>query len=92
MKQLVELESFIDPVIEELEQRIDNAINVASPEDVGSAAHILLDECFYFLLADAVGEIAASILKRCTPRTAHLAHCRVKPVRGELRPPSRWRP
>jgi len=50
MKQLVDLESFIDPVIEQLKQRIDNAINIANLDGIGRVAHISLDECFYFLL------------------------------------------
>jgi hypothetical protein len=60
MKQLVKLESFVDPVIEQLEQRLDKAIYVASSGPFGSVAHISLDECIYFLLADTVGEIGVS--------------------------------
>ena len=92
MKQLVGLESFIDPIIEQLKQRIDNAINIANLDGIGNVAHISLDECVYFLLADAVGEIAVSkLVEAVHPLSVpqQYGSLKVYSVRREFWPPPR---
>lgn len=90
MKQVVKLESFIEPVIEQLESRIDDAINVGSSDGVVRVARISLDQCMYFLLADAVGEIAVS--KHFEPVYSNRILAHIDSVWPKFWPSPYWRP
>lgn len=62
MKHLVDLEPFVDTVIEQLLERVDELIALAEPTAKSQGISLCLDHLLNFFAADAIGEIAVRIL------------------------------